>query len=255
MTEATTRANETAVPVMPCVSVDETVEFYEGLGFKTVYKQKRPYVYLAFAWSGFELHFGDAPAHLDPSLENGGGCLVLVDAVAPYHATFTRAMREKYGKVLVKGRPRITRFRPGASRFTLVDPSGNSIIFIQRDEPMELEYGGSKELEGLAKVLDNARIFSEFKTDDRTAFRALTVGLRKHGDTAPPADLARALATLIELATALEEYDSIDQWRRRLAEIELTDAEKRLVEDGLRNADALQLWRTPGGGTAGTSSN
>jgi len=25
-----------------------------------------------------------------------------------------------------------------------MDPSGNSIIFIQRDEPAELEYGGSK---------------------------------------------------------------------------------------------------------------
>ncbi|MDW5328297.1 hypothetical protein [Plantactinospora sp. KLBMP9567] len=71
------------------------------------------------------------------------------------------------GKVLVKGLPRITRFRPGASRFTIVDPSGNSIVFIRRDEPQDLEYGGSKQLTGLAKVLDNARILREFKTDDR----------------------------------------------------------------------------------------
>jgi hypothetical protein len=43
-------------------------------------------------------------------------------------------------------------------------PSGNSIIFIQRDEPTELEYGGSKQLQGLARVLDNVRILREFKT-------------------------------------------------------------------------------------------
>ena len=73
----------------------------------------------------------------------------MVDAVAPYHAAFTEAMRRTYGKVLVKGLPRITRYRPGASRFTVMDPSGNSIVFIQRDEPTELEYGGSKSCKGL----------------------------------------------------------------------------------------------------------
>ncbi|MFD4244010.1 glyoxalase [Streptomyces sp. NPDC058525] len=244
MTEATTRANETTVPVMPCAAVDETLEFYQALGFEVIHQQKKPYVYLAFAWSGFELHFGGAPAHLDPSQEDGGGCLVIVDAVAPYHAAFTHAMRKAYGKVLAKGRPRITRFRPGASRFTLVDPSGNSIIFIQRDEPAELEYGGSKQLEGLAKALDNARIFSEFKTDDRTALKALTVALRKYGHSAPAVDQARALATMIELATALDEHDRIDQWRRQLAEMDLTETEKQLVEGTLENGAELRLWQT-----------
>ncbi|GAB3932889.1 hypothetical protein GCM10027614_02870 [Micromonospora vulcania] len=68
----------------------------------------------------------------------------------------------------------MTRYRSGASRFSIVDPSGNTIIFIQRDEPAEVEYGGSKALQGLARVLDNARILREFKTDDRAAFRALS---------------------------------------------------------------------------------
>ncbi|MFJ8233127.1 glyoxalase [Streptomyces sp. NPDC094448] len=248
MAEETMRPNETAVPVMPCVSVDETLEFYQALGFEVIHQQRRPYIYLAFRWSGFELHFGGAPKHLDPGAEDGGGCLIMVDAVAPYHAEFTRAMREKYGKVLAKGRPRITRFRPGASRFTLVDPSGNGIIFIRRDEPEELEYGGSKRFEGLAKALDNARIFSEFKNEDRTALRVLTTALRRYGDTAPAVDLARTLATLIELATALEEYEPVEEWRLRLAAIELGDAERQQVEQGLRNASELHLWRT---GTTG----
>lgn len=221
MAEATVRANETTVPVLPCVSVDDTLAFYQSLGFRVTYRQTRPYVYLAVGWSGFELHFGRAPRHLDPADEDGGGCLVMVDAVAPYHAAFTRAMRDAYGKVLATGRPRITRFRTGASRFTLVDPSGNAIIFIQRDEPTELGYGGAKRLQGLAKALDNARIFSEFKNDDAAAVRVITVALRRHGATAPPADRACALAMLIDLSAALGEPTG--HWKRELRELGAND--------------------------------
>lgn len=82
----------------------------------------------------------------------------------------------------------MTRYRAGASRFSVVDPSGNTIIFIRRDEPAELEYGGSKRLQGLARVLDNARILREFKTDDLAAFRALNSGLRRHGGQPRPSN-------------------------------------------------------------------
>jgi hypothetical protein len=153
-------------------------------------------------------------------------------------------MRAAYGKVLATGRPRITRFRPGQTRFTLVDPSGNSLIFIQRDEPAELEYGGSKKLHGLAKALDNARIFREFKNDDRAAFRAVNSALRRHGPQAPAVDRALALATLIELATALGEQDKIDDYIRELRTIQLTEAERQRVESELRSVEHLKGWLT-----------
>ncbi|WBB59472.1 glyoxalase [Streptomyces sp. WMMC500] len=244
MAEATVRANETTVPVLPCVSVAETLEFYQALGFEVTYKQTRPYLYLALEWSGVALHFGTPPKNIDPSQEDVGGCLVMVDEVAPYHAEFTRALRAAYGRVPARGRPRLTRFRPGASRFTVVDPSGNSVIFIQRDEPAELEYGGSKSLTGLARALDNARIFSEFKNDDRAALRILTTALRRHGAGAPPVDLARTLATLIELATAVAETDGVEAWRRRLAALDLTEAERRRAVENLHRPDDLRLWDT-----------
>ncbi|WP_198940365.1 glyoxalase [Micromonospora sp. CB01531] len=205
MLDERVQPNESVVPMLPCVAPEETLAFWRALGFAVTYEQSKPYLYLAFRWRGFELHYGRAANNVDPSLENTGGCLVMVDTVAPYHAAFTEAMRRTYGKVLAKGLPRITRYRPGASRFTVMDPSGNSIIFIQRDEPTELEYGGSKQLQGLARVLDNVRILREFKNDDRAAFRALNSGLRRHGDGAPAVEQGVALALLIELSTALEE--------------------------------------------------
>ncbi|MFH8572417.1 glyoxalase [Streptomyces sp. NPDC017993] len=243
MSEAVVRANETLVPMPACVSPEETLEFYQALGFKVTYQQTKPYLYLALEWSGFALHFSRPPVGVDPANEDVTGCLVMVDAVAAYHGAFTAAMRQRYGKVLSSGRRRITRYRPGASRFTLVDPSGNSIIFIQRDEPDEWEYGGSKNLTGLAKALDNARILREFKGDDRAAFRAVTSGLRRHGTTASAGDRAMALATLMGLATALGEVDQIEAWAAELHAIELTDAERRRVEGELEQITALERGR------------
>lgn len=225
MTEPRVLPNETTVPLLPCAFVDETLEFYQALGFEVTYRMTKPYLYLAFRFSGIDLHFGKPPTTYDPARDDGGGCLVLVDAVAPYHAAFSAGLRATYGKVLGTGQPRITRFRPGASRFTVVDPSGNSLIFIQRDEPMDLEYGGAAGLTGLAKALDNARILREFKDDDRAALRAITSGLRRHRDGATALDQALAFANLIELATELDEPEPIEGWLTELRAIPLTDAE------------------------------
>ncbi|MET7397297.1 glyoxalase [Dactylosporangium sp. NPDC005572] len=234
--------NETTVPLLPCVAPEETLAFWRALGFAVTYEQTKPYLYLAFRWRGFDLHYGRASSTVDPALENTGGCLVMVDTVAPYHAAFAAAMRRTYGKVLAKGLPRMTRYRPGASRFTVMDPSGNSIIFIQRDEPAELEYGGSKQLRGLARVLDNVRILREFKNDDRAAFRALNSGLRRHGDTAPAVEQAVALAVLIELSAALGESERVPEWGARLRHLSLTTEERRRVESAVADPTLLERW-------------
>ncbi|MFC0504665.1 glyoxalase [Micromonospora costi] len=241
MTEERVQANETTVPLLPCTSADETLAFWRALGFTVTWEQTKPYVYLAFRWSGFELHYGGAPEGMEPAA-NTGGCLVMVDAVAPYHEAFTDAMRQAYGKVLARGLPRITRYRPGASRFSIVDPSGNTLIFIRRDEPAELEYGGAKSLSGLARVLDNARILREFKSDDRAAFRALNSGLRRHGDAAPAVDQAVALAGLIELSVALDDQERVPEWGARLQALRLTAPERERVVAAVADPALLRPW-------------
>lgn len=242
MTDELIVSNETTVPLLPCLAPEETLAFWRALGFEVVWEQRKPYLYLAFQWSGFALHYSRAAKDINPAREQTGGCLVMVDAVAPYHARFTAAMRDTYGKVLATGLPRITRYRAGASRFTIMDPSGNSIVFIRRDEPEGLEYGGSKQLTGLAKVLDNARILREFKTDDRAAFRALNSGLRRHGTDAPAVEQAMALAALIELSAALHKPEQVPEWGERLRRIELTAAERDQVTAFVADAELIKPW-------------
>ncbi|BCJ48223.1 hypothetical protein GCM10010168_25830 [Actinoplanes ianthinogenes] len=242
MTDERVESNETTVPLLPCTDPDQTLAFWRALGFRVTWEQQRPYLYLAFEWSGFALHYARAADGIDPAQERTGGCLVMVDAVAPYHARFTEGMRGAYGKVLSKGLPRITRFRAGASRFTVMDPSGNSIVFIRRDEPGDLEYGGSKKLTGLAKVLDNARILREFKTDDLAAFRALNSGLRRHGADAPAVEQAMALAALIELSTVLDEPEKVPEWGERLRRIGLGAADRARVTGFVADPGLIEPW-------------
>ncbi|CAL9571736.1 hypothetical protein SUDANB121_04881 [Nocardiopsis dassonvillei] len=236
------RANEAVVPVLPCASAEETLDFFLSLGFEVTYRQTRPYLYLAFRWSGVHLHYGRAPGGLDPAREESGGCLVMVDDIAAYHAALVASARAARGRVPVRGLPRITRYRPGASRFTVMDPSGNMIIFIQRDEPEELEYGGSESLQGLAKVLDGARILRDFKLDERAAWRFLKSGLRRHGAEAVPVERAMALASLVELSVAIGERERMGGWIEELRGIGLTEQERVRVGEVLRNAEDLQGW-------------
>ncbi|TCP42067.1 hypothetical protein EV191_12433 [Tamaricihabitans halophyticus] len=123
-----------------------------------------------------------------------------------------------------------------------MDPSGNAIIVIQRDEPSELEYGGAKHLKGLARVLDNARILREFKDDPRAAFRALNSGLRRHGQDASAVEQARALAILIELSIELEEPERVPDWGAKLRQIALTADERRQAESAVVDPTVLEPW-------------
>jgi hypothetical protein len=231
----------TTIPLLPCTAADATAEFYGALGFDVSDQQTRPYLYMAFTLADIGLHFKEAAPHLDPGDELSGGCLVVVDDVSGYHRDFTDRLRAQYGRVPARGLPRLTRLRPGASRFCLYDPSGNCIVFSNRDEP-EVEYGGSSALSGLAKALDNVRIFRDFKNDDILAARALDTAIGRHRDTAPRVDVARALADRVELAVALGNQVGADVARTELDAMDLTPEERELIATELRAIADLQRW-------------
>jgi hypothetical protein len=52
--------------MLSCVEPEETLAFWRALGFDVTYEQTKPYLYLAFRWSGFELHYGRASSGVDP---------------------------------------------------------------------------------------------------------------------------------------------------------------------------------------------
>lgn len=234
---------DTTVPTLWSGDLPTTLDFYRALGYTVTYEQTRPYVYGAVEARGCALHFAPAPPAVELPTEHVGA-LLMVDDVAARHAEYTAALRTHYGKIPVKGCPRITRFRPGQSRFSLVDPNGNIVLVVQRDEPWELEYGGSRTLEGLARVLDNARILRDFKNDDRAATRALEAGLRRFGAIATSTDRARAYAALAELAVTSADSERLAHWKAELEAVELTREEHAALSADPAASGLLTTWLT-----------
>lgn len=192
--------SDTSIPLLPCVELTSTLEFYALLGFEVTYQQRAPNPYAATQRGGAQLHLFGLKG-LDPQ-KAFSSCLIIVDEVEALHARFLDALRKAYGRTPVRGLPRMTRMRKGQTRFTLTDPSGNSLMFIRRDEPEG--YGDEAEAPTsiLGKALKTARRLRDFKGDDAAAAKVLDAALKKP-DAGTAKEREQALADRAELAVAL----------------------------------------------------
>ena len=230
MTDATT------IPCLPCVSMAEALDFYRALGFAVTYQQKAPNEYAVVRQGSCELHLFGLKGL---KAENGySTCCVVVPEVEPLHKAFSEALRQKYGKLPVAGFPRVTRFKPGQTRFTLTDPSGNSIICVKRSAHENASGSGEKQT-GLAKALETAAKLRDESGDDESAAKVLDVALARYTD-ATPLVRARALAARAELAVALSEAEKLRDVRAELQQLPLSDEDREKYRHELRAADALE---------------
>jgi hypothetical protein len=209
------------IPMLPCVSVTETVAFWEKLGYTTTYLQTRPYQYGVVERNGYALHF-IAIKGID-AVNSYTGCLVMVNDAAMVYNEFTGHFKQHYGRVLHSGIPRISRMKPGATRFTLTDVSGNAIIFISYGEKdqEEWEEADKKAAHTLQKAIAMARRFRDYKNDDDMAAKTLDAALNRKG-AHDQLELAEVLVMRIELAVAMGNEVKATQCRDRLDALHLT---------------------------------
>src|SRR5690606_38696047 len=126
--------------------------------------------------------------------------------VETLHAEFDEQLRAFLGRSPAKGLPRISRMRPGQTRFTLTDPSGNSVIFIKfgpEDEARAHAYE-DKSLTPLQRSVKLAERLSDYHLDDHAASKALDVALARAKNESPH-DRIAALAARAELARAQDD--------------------------------------------------
>ncbi len=230
----------TVIPVLPCGPLEETLDFYRALGFEVTHQQVWPYEYGTVRRGGARLHFHGGftrPGHAKAF----STCLVVVQEVEGPHRAFVDGLKRALGRLPTAGVPRITRLRKGQSRFAVFDPTGNSLIFVARDEPdvtydKEPEQGRSR----LARALDTAAWLRDLKgNDDVKAARVLDVALARD-EPAAPIERARALAARTELAVALGEAERARALRSELTQIPLSDEERERFRDELHAADDLE---------------
>ena len=229
------------IPVLPAASMPTTLAFYQALGFAVTYHQTKPNVYAATQRGELHLHFAEIKG-LDPA-KVYATCLVLVPEVEQLHQTFAGALRTAYGRVPASGIPRISRMKPGQSRFTIVDVAGSSLIFIRRDAPGETSEpapSGSR----LDKALRAAAKLRDSKNDDNAAAQLLDAVLRRP-EPGAAVERARVLIARAEIAIAQDDTARTRAVYAELDALPLTEDERRQLAPDLAAVDAITTLVRP----------
>lgn len=115
--------SERAVPVLPGRDLNETLAFYERLGFENRGAPPEEWDYLILGRGSLELHFSSEPG-VDP-LTTASMCYLYVDDA--------NALFDEWRELVVGNRATGSRIVPpvvtdyGMIEFAVVDPSGNLI--------------------------------------------------------------------------------------------------------------------------------
>lgn len=230
---------ETTIPILPCRKIDEVLDFYTALGFEITYRQERPNTYAAIKRGGIHLHFFSMKEY-EP--ENSySTCLVVVPDAEALHGTFRASIREKYGKYLVSGIPRLLNLydrEDGSRGFNIVDPGGNWIRFSQPAAPRPLDALNIPQ-SALSKALGAARILADSKGDTDMAIRTLDAALSKHPD-APAVHRAQALIARAGMALAADDQASAGRFLGEARLIGLTDEEQAALAGEFQRAAEIE---------------
>ena len=111
---------EIAIPTMPTRNIDESIEFYGGLGFALALRVPGERDYIILRNGSLELHFFHWP-DLDPAA-NYSGCYIRVEDADVLYQRFAALRLPARGIPSLGG---IEKKFYSMREFRLVDPSGN----------------------------------------------------------------------------------------------------------------------------------
>jgi catechol 2,3-dioxygenase-like lactoylglutathione lyase family enzyme len=194
-------ADERTYPCLPCRTLDNSIAFYESLGFRRTYRQIRPNPYAVVAREDLQIHlFG--MDDFDPARSYGSVIVAVRDPDGLYEA-FASGLRRRYGKLPIAGIPRIGRpkKRYGTVRgFSVVDPGGNWLR-ISKLGDVEDDTSAPKP-RSLDQVVEVAARLGDSHDDEPRALETLIAGLARHAD-ATPLQKGRAYLYRAELESRL----------------------------------------------------
>ncbi|HJQ13141.1 MAG TPA: VOC family protein [Anaerolineales bacterium] len=230
-------ANERTYPALPCRELDESLAFYETLGFKRTYRQVRPNPYAVVALEDIHIHLFGMEG-FDPVNSYGTAIVTVPDPDSLYH-DFAAGLRKVYGKLPVAGIPRITRPRKkyGTVRgFSVVDPGGNWLrIYKLGDTEQE---DSAEKAEGLAQILYVAARLGDAHGDEVQALKTLENGLTRFPE-APAMERAKAYLYRAELAVRTKNHELAQSSLAMAKSLNLTNEERTALEEEFAHVTEL----------------
>jgi hypothetical protein len=236
-------ASEITIPLLPCRSIDEVLEFYRAIGFDVTYQQSRPNNYAVVQRGGIELHFFSMREYVPAN--SYSSCYVRVGDVDALCAAFVKGLREKYGRLPSAGIPRVIPLKNkahGVREFIVVDPGGNWIRIGQvgahsSANPEADARNAAKS--NLGKAVHTAGLLADSKGDNQAAAKFLDAALADF-ESAPNADCVRALVARAALAVNMGDSPRAEECLHQVRGIALTDAEQIETELELQTAADLE---------------
>jgi len=231
-------ANERTYPCLPCADIDESIAFYESLGFNRTYRQGRPNPYAVVAREDLLIHLFGIEG-FDPA-ESYGSVIVAVSDPDGLYRDFAAGLRKKSGKLPVAGIPRILRPRKryGTVRgFTVVDPGGNWLRISKLGESEE--ENSAEQAEGLTQIIYVAARLGDAHGDEALALKTLESGLTRFGEAATAVELAKAYLYRAELAVRTNDHELAQSSRAAAESLELTPEDKVALEDEFAHVTEL----------------
>ena len=231
-------ANERTYPCLPCGDLDESIAFYESLGFRKTYRQVRPNPYAVVALEEIHIHLFGIEG-FDPADSYGSAIVVVPDPDGLYR-DFAAGLRKTHGKLPVTGIPRITRPRKkyGTVRgFSVVDPGGNWLRISKLGESEEED--SAEKAEGLPQIVYVAARLGDAHGDEALALKTLESGLTRFSQAAKAVDLAGAYLYRAELAIRTKDHELARSSLAAAEALALTDAEKFALADEFAHVTEL----------------
>jgi catechol 2,3-dioxygenase-like lactoylglutathione lyase family enzyme len=230
-------AHERTHPCLPCGDIDQSIAFYESLGFTRTYRQLRPNPYAVVALEDMQIHLFGIAGFNPP--DSYGTAIVQVPDPDGLYRSFAAGLRKALGKLPVAGIPRMTRPRKrwGTVRgFSVVDPGGNWLR-ISRLGDAEQESSAEK-TEGLTQVLDVAVRLGDSHGDEALALKTLERGIARHGD-ATAVERARAYLYRAELAHRTDDHDLAKASLMSAQSLDLSDEQRASLDDEFAHIASL----------------
>lgn len=169
-----------------------------------------------------------------------GSCLIAVPDPDSLYRDFAVGLRAIYGKLPVRGIPRMLRPRKkyGTVRgFSIVDPGGN---WLRIHNLNDTEAGDSPErAEGLAQIILVAARLGDAHGNEAAALKTLENGLARYAADASTMDLARGNLYRAELAARLNNLALARSSLDAVKALSLTGDEKAAVSDELAYVEDL----------------
>lgn len=230
-------ANERTYPILPCAELDESISFYQSLGFKQTYRQIRPNPYAVVALEEIQIHLFGMEG-FDPANSYGSVIIAVPDPDSLYQG-FAAGLRKRYGKLPVAGIPRVTRPRKryGTVRgFSVVDPGGNWLRIYKLGDTEEQD--SAEKAEGLAQIIQVAARLGDAHGDEALALKTLESGLARFPNAAAM-ELAKAYLYRAELAVRTKNPELAQTSLRAAMAVNLTQEEKDALKDEFAHATEL----------------